>query len=249
MATIYETARLDLPPFKLDKEAIAKRLRVPEGSKKRDELWEMIDTIENLAKPAVYFRRIEPDLSAEEHVGMGDEVIASPSLRKALHKLALPLQDGSKSVFAFAATCGQEATDWGAEREYGLPVFWAQTILEEGMLQLMAELEAEMGKLHDSHISTIEPGIPVDWPLSEQTSIFQILGGDSEDFGIRLNDQSLMLPFRYLAGIAYFSKKLMPQCGFCHFTDCNKQRGGCWRLQALKRRAAATGHEMGEETL
>lgn len=238
MANAYDTCIIDLGPLKLDREAIAKRLRVAEGSRKREELWEMIDTIEKLAKPAVHYRRVEPDFSPDSGVRFGEKHVSSNSVRNVLQDKALAHDDGSKSVFAFAATCGQEATDWGAEREYGLPVFWAQTILEEGMLQILRELENEMSKVHQSKISLVEPGVPEDWPLNEQTDVFEILGGDSEKFGIRLNEQSLMLPFKYLAGFAYFSKNLLPQCGFCHFTDCNKQRGGCWRLQAIKRREA-----------
>lgn len=243
-----QTQTLNLPPLKLNRAAIAKRLRVPETSGKHAELMKMIDTIEEKASPAVFFRRIDPEFAPDESaVTLCGEAICSPSLHKVLSKKAQPAADGSRPVFAFAATCGQEATDWGNAQEYGLPVFWAQTILEEGMLMLMAELENELKKMGDNVISTIEPGIPTDWPLDQQTTVFQILGGDSESFGIRLNDQSLMLPFRYLAGIAFFSKKLLPQCGFCHFTDCNKQRGGCWRLQAIKRRSAETGQEVAEE--
>ena len=232
--------------MKLDREAIAKRLRVPEGSKKRDELWEMIETIESLSKPAVYFRQFQPGLEEEESVKLGEEKIESPTLNKLLKSKAHGLQDGTPAVFAFAATCGQEASDWGNAREFGLPIFWAQTILEEGMLQLMTHFEKELKQLNDMPISTIEPGIPEDWPLHRQETVFQLLGGKSEDFGIKLNDQSLMLPFKYLAGLAYFSKKLLPQCGVCHFTDCNKQRGGCWRLQAIKRKASESGQELSE---
>lgn len=105
----------------------------------------------------------------------------------------------------------------------------------------MAELETALSQTLDSHISVIEPGIPADWPLDGQNGVFALLGGNSEDFGIRINDQSLMLPFRYLAGLAFFSTKPLPQCGFCHFTDCNKQAGGCWRLQAIMRRSHETG--------
>lgn len=240
------TRTLEMPPLKLDREAIAKRLRVPEGSRKRDELWEMIDTIESMAKPAVYFRQFHPDLEEEGTVALGEEKIESPKLHKLLKSKAQSHDEGKPAVFAFAATCGQEASDWGNAREFGLPIFWAQTILEEGMLQLMSHFEKELKQLADMPISTIEPGIPEDWPLDKQETVFQLLGGSSEDFGIKLNDQSLMLPFKYLAGLAYFSKKLLPQCGVCHFTDCNKQRGGCWRLQAIKRKAAETGQDLAE---
>lgn len=234
-----DTYRLDLPPIKLDREALAKRLRVPESSKKREELWSMIDTIEELAKPAVHFRHLEPNCG-EEGVTLGDVTIPSKSLGKVLGG-GLTREDGKPAAAAFVATWGQEATDWGNSRDFGLPIFWAQTILEEAMLLLMAELEKELRKTMNTAISTIEPGIPEDWPLANQTHIFDILGGEPEHFGITLNDQSLMLPFRYLAGIAYYTPKVRPQCGVCHFTDCNKQRGGCWRLQAIKRKAAETG--------
>ncbi|MBD5553641.1 MAG: hypothetical protein HDQ44_04815 [Desulfovibrio sp.] len=241
------TIAIELPPLKLDREAIAKRLRVPATSRKREELWEMIDTIEQKAKPAVYFRQFTPVFNDDGTVSLAETRIESAGIAKMLGKKGQPLADGAPTVFAFAATCGQEASDWGNEREMGLPVFWAQTILEEGMLLLQAELERELKKIGDNEVSYLEPGIPEDWPLDKQETVFELLGGNSETFGIRLNNQSLMLPFRYLAGLAYFTKKLLPQCGICHFTDCNKQRGGCWRLQAIKRKGAETGREV-EET-
>ncbi len=235
--TDMQTRTLELPPFAIPRDVLAEKLRVANSERKREELNAMIDTVESLARPAVYCRRLEPVFEGEEAVVLGGHRVASPTLNKVLRK-ALPLNDGSSAVFAFAATCGQEATDWGAAQEFGLPTFWAQTILEHGMYELTAGLEAELGKLCDNAaISTIEPGIPADWPLSAQIGLFEILGGASEDFGIRINDQSLMLPFRYLAGICFFTKRILPSCSYCHFTDCNRKRGGCWRLQALKRRA------------
>lgn len=241
-----QTVIIDLPPLKLNREAIAKRLRVPETSRKREELWQMIDTIEQKAKPAVYFREFTPVYHDDSTLHLDDEKIESSKIVKMLSKKAQIKSDGTPAVFAFAATCGQDATDWGNAQEMGLPVFWAQTILEEGMLMLQASLEAELKKLGNDEISYLEPGIPEDWPLDKQEVVFQLLGGTSEDFGIKLNDQSLMLPFRYLAGLAYFSKKLLPQCAICHFTDCNKQRGGCWRLQAIRRKGSETGKEVDE---
>ncbi len=236
MTTDAQTQILELPPFVLPRDALAEKLRVASSPRKCEELFAMIDKVESLARPVVYCRRLEPVFEGEEAVVLGGHRIPSATMNKVFRK-ALPLADGSNAVFAFAATCGQEATDWGAAQEFGLPTFWAQTILEHGMYFLIAQLEKELGKFSDAAVSTIEPGIPTDWPLSAQTGLFEILGGTSEDFGIRLNDQSLMLPFRYLAGICFFTKRILPSCTYCHFVDCNRKRGGCWRLQALKRRA------------
>lgn len=248
MSNESSTRSIKLPPLKLNREAIAKRLRVPESSRKRDELWEMIDTIEAKSAPAVHIKRLEPVFEGDDGVVLDGERIASKSLNKVLKNRAQS-PDGKPVAFAFAATCGQEASDWGNAREYGLPVFWAQTILEEGMLTLLDLLESELKKTGDFSVSVVEPGVPADWPLEKQDTVFRLLGGTFEDFGITPNEQSLMLPFRYVAGIAYFSNKILPQCGICHFTDCNKQRGGCWRLQAIRRKASATGREVDESNV
>lgn len=242
----FETISISLPKLALDREAIAKRLRVPENSRKRDELWEMIDTIESMSAPAIHLRRLEPVFEGDEGFLLGNEKIASKSLGMVLRKRAKLPADGKPAVFAFAATCGQDASDWGNAREFGLPVFWAQTILEEGMLMLLDRLENELRAHGNYAVSHLEPGVPEDWPLDKQDAVFKLLGGTSEDFGIKPNDQSLMLPFRYVAGLAYFTDKILPQCGICHFSDCNKQRGGCWRLQAIKRKAAESGRDVDE---
>lgn len=234
-----ETRSIRLPSLRLDREAIAKRLRVPDNSRKREELNEMIDTIESLAAPALHIRAVEPGLDEEGSVILAGERVESEKLRRLLQKKARKPEE-KPVVYAFAATYGQEASDWGNSREYGLPVFWAQTILEEGMLMLLDLLETELKKDGDFEVSVIEPGVPEDWPLTQQDSVFRVLGGSFQDFGITPNEQSLMLPFRYVAGLAYFSDSILPQCGVCHFTDCNKQRGGCWRLQAIKRKSAAS---------
>lgn len=245
MADDSTTRSIKLPPLKLDREAIAKRLRVPEYSRKRDELWEMIDMIESLSAPALHIRKLTPELQDENHVGLGEEKVPSAMMNRLLRNKAQK-PAGEHVAYAFAATCGQEASDWGNAREFGLPVFWAQTILEEGMLTLLDLLESELKKEGDFAVSVIEPGVPEDWPLDRQDIVFRLLGGTSQDFGITPNEQSLMLPFKYVAGIAYHSNKIVPQCGICHFTDCNKQRGGCWRLQAIKRKAASTGRDVDE---
>lgn len=239
------TISIKLPSLKLDREAIAKRLRVPENSRKREELWEMIDTIEAKSAPAVHIRKLKPGLEDSAKVVFDDEHIESKKLHKVLSERAKS-PDGEPVAYAFAATCGQEACDWGNARDFGLPVFWAQTILEEGMLHLLDILENELKKHGDFAMSVVEPGVPEDWPLANQDVVFKLLGGSFEDFGITPNDQSLMLPFRYVAGIAYHSDKIRPQCGICHFTDCNKQRGGCWRLQAIRRKSTQSNKEVDE---
>lgn len=237
MSNETKTRSIKLPSLELDREAIAKRLRVPENSRKREELNEMIDAIESRSAPALHIRTIEPSLDEEGCVVLDGERVESEKLRNLLLKKAR--NPGDKPVvYAFAATCGQEASDWGNAREFGLPVFWAQTILEEGMLMLLDLLDKELKKDGDFAVSVIEPGVPEDWPIEKQDVIFRVLGGTFQDFGITPNEQSLMLPFRYVAGLAYFSDSILPQCGVCHFTDCNKQRGGCWRLQAIKRKGA-----------
>lgn len=235
MSGCYETISIKLPKLELNREAIAKGLRVPENSRKRDELWEMIDTIEAKSSPAIHICQLEPVFEGDDCVILDNEKIESKSLNKVLKNRAQK-PDGKPVAFAFAATCGQEACDWGNSREYGLPVFWAQTILEEGMLILLDLLESELKKHGDFAVSVVEPGVPADWPLEKQDTVFRLLGGTSRDFGIEPNAQSLMLPFRYVAGMAYFSNKILPQCDICHFVDCNKQRGGCWRLRAIKRK-------------
>lgn len=236
MTVDAHTTTLKLPPLVLPREALAARLRVANSARKRDDLFAMIDTVESLARPAAYYRRVRPAFEGEDVVVLDGQRIQSPTLRKVLAG-ALPLADGSEAVFPFAATCGQELTDWGSSQELGLRTYWAQVILEQAIQMVTRSLENELHTLRgDAELSTIEPGIPADWLLDRQGELFQVLGGKAEDFDIRLNEQSLMLPFHYLAGIYFFTKQILMPCGYCHFVDCDRQRGGCWRFQALKNR-------------
>jgi len=234
MAIHPQTIELELPKLELPRDALAARLRVTKPNK-RAELEAMIDTVESLARPAAFYRRIEPVFEGEDIVVLDGHRIQSATLNKVLSKSLLQT-DGSHAVFPFAATSGQELTDWGASQELGLKTFWSQVILETSIQIITGHMEKEIGKLSEFEVSSIEPGIPADWLLDRQVELFEVLGGTSEDFGIRLNNQSLMLPFHYLAGVYYFSKTIQLPCPYCHFVDCDKTRGGCWRFQALKNR-------------
>lgn len=79
-----KTISIKLPKLDLDREAIAKRLRVPENSGKSNRLCEMIEAIENMSEPAIHFRRLEPIFMGDNIIVFDDEKIESESLNKKL---------------------------------------------------------------------------------------------------------------------------------------------------------------------
>ncbi len=213
------------------REELARRLRVAGHARREAELFALIDDAEPIARPKALCLRLEPRIEGGS-VAFGPHRTQSGTLARTLEK-ALLWEGGSGSAFPFLATCGRELEHWASLQPTGLRAYWAQILLDMALQFAVRELENRLRTAFPGELSRIEPGIPADWPITEQETLFHILEGGADTLGVTLNDFCVMQPLKSLSGIFFFTERLLSPCTYCLFR-CDKRQGHtCWRYDAL----------------
>lgn len=226
-----EILHVELPAITFPKEALARRLRVSGHARREAELFALIDDAEPIARPKALCLRLEPCTEGDT-VAFGTHRMQSRTLAHTLEK-ALRWEGGSGSAFPFLATCGRELEHWAAIQPAGLRAYWAQILLDMALQFAVRELEHRLRAAFPGALSRIEPGIPADWPITEQGTLFHILEGGADALGITLNELCVMQPLNSLSGIFFFTERLLSPCAYCLFR-CDKRQGHtCWRYDDL----------------
>ncbi|MGE5222062.1 MAG: vitamin B12 dependent-methionine synthase activation domain-containing protein, partial [Omnitrophica WOR_2 bacterium] len=73
-------------------------------------------------------------------------------------------------------------------------------------------------------LAAMNPGSLEDWPLSEQNSLFALLGDVTETTGVRLTDSMLMQPTKSVSGIYFTSAEGFASCQLCPRQACPNRR-------------------------
>ena len=135
--------------------------------------------------------------------------------------------EGVHRVFANVCTCGTEVDDWShTEKDYFVS-FWLDIIKERILLDARNFLSAYLKKKYGiDTLSSINPGSGnVDtWPIIQQQQLFSLIGGVTEDTGVRLTESCLMLPTKSTSGLHYGSDKEFINCSLCERKNCPRRR-------------------------
>ncbi len=73
-------------------------------------------------------------------------------------------------------------------------------------------------------LSQMNPGSLADWPLSEQTSLFSLLGDPQSTIGVSLLPSMLMTPTKSVSGIWFPLAESFESCQLCPMPDCPGRR-------------------------
>jgi len=135
--------------------------------------------------------------------------------------------EGVHRVFAYVCTCGAEVDDWShAEKDYVVS-FWLDIIKERILMDARTFLRDFIKtKYGINTLSAINPGSGnVDtWPITQQHQLFPLIGGVTEDTGVRLTESCLMLPTKSTSGLLYGSDKEFINCSLCERKNCHRRR-------------------------
>jgi hypothetical protein len=66
----------------------------------------------------------------------------------------------------------------------------------------------------------MNPGSLDDWPLSEQITLFQLLGNPLEAIGVDLTESMLMIPNQSVSGIRFETEENFTSCQLCPREIC-----------------------------
>ncbi len=128
-------------------------------------------------------------------------------------------------VFPFVATCGVELEEWSASFTSVLEKFWAEAI--KGMA-LGASMLALVEHIRDQHrpgdLSMMNPGSIASWPLSENRTLFSVLGSPEDSIGVELMDSFFMKPGMSASGIWFPADHHFENCMLCPMQNCPGRR-------------------------
>ena len=140
--------------------------------------------------------------------------------------LAANLKDVHR-VFAYVCTCGTEVDDWShSEKDYVVSL-WLDMIKEMFLRDAIDFFVEFMGKSYKfEKMSTINPGSGnvENWDITQQHTLFAMIGDVKEEIGVRLTDTSLMHPIKSTSGLLYPSETGYVNCILCTRENCPSRR-------------------------
>jgi hypothetical protein len=207
---------LDSIPFHPDEAHVVERLG-PGAAGAEAELQSLILEASRIARPKAVYRPCDV-----ERIDGDSVVIEGVHFESRL--LCMNLKD-ARRVFPYVATCGRELAEWAGGMHDPLSRYWADGISE---LALAAARERLMSVLRAAHglarSSAMNPGSLPEWPLSEQGSLFRLIGDVDLLVGVTLTESFLMLPVKSVSGIMFPLEVDFENCMLCPRDTCTGRR-------------------------
>jgi len=203
-------------PFQINLEDLFKKMRVKENSLQGEKLSSMVAEAQRVGRPKAFSREAYVESKGDDHVVIDGTLMKSRVLRVNL--------DLVYRVFPYVATCGLELEDWS--KSYGdiLEKYYADVIKENALRLTFRRLQQVLAEKVALKLSRMNPGSLPDWPLSEQRSLFAILGDGPRSIGVRLTDSFLMMPIKSVSGIYFPSEVSWENCQMCPRDQCPGRR-------------------------
>lgn len=124
-------------------------------------------------------------------------------------------------VFPFVVTCGRElehipGVDGDPLREY-----WLNHLRILALRAASARVKEHIGSTYQpGKMSSMSPGSLQDWPITQQTQLFALLGDVESAIGVTLTDSFLMLPMKSVSGMYFPTETSFYSCSLCPRKDC-----------------------------
>ena len=200
-------------PVSLDPGEIATRLRFDPARARFEDLDDLVALAQGLIKLRAVHQVGFVGAKKERTVEVAGVEFESPILRKNL--------ETTNKVFPYIITVGPELERVAAAQGDLLRQYYLEEIanisLEKAAGWLAARLEEQQGL---GSLSSMSPGSLEDWPLTEQTKLFSILGDTEKAVGVRLTESLLMVPRKSISGILFPSEEGFVACQLCGRERC-----------------------------
>ncbi len=204
-------------PVTLPVQELQGRLRIREGSDQAAELQQMIREAEAIGRPRAVCGVAYIDAREGDHLVMD-------GVRFSSHILAVNLEPVNR-VFPYVATCGTELDAWAARFHDVLYRYWSEAIREAAMRLAFSAVEDHLRDTYGvGETARMNPGSLEDWPIQQQSQLFQLLGNPEESIGVRLTESYLMLPTKSVSGIRFTSASTWENCMLCPRPVCPNRR-------------------------
>ena len=210
---------LDAISFASDFETLVKQVRAKKGTPYYDDLLALWNHAQEIAKPKVLFKPAFVESPGDEHVFLDGIQLKSRLLRDNLKD--------SHRVFPFVGTCGTELNNWAKSCKDMMHSFFAETIKQAALTSAIQHLDSHIRDFFSTgDISIMTPGSLEDWPISQQSPLFEILGDVEGTIGVQLMESLMMSPVQSVSGIVFPTKIHFESCRLCPRKNCPGRRAG-----------------------
>jgi hypothetical protein len=195
------------------------RIHTPQEKRFRD----MLAEAKIIARPKAQYRVTEIQKYSNGSIFLEGISIGSRVLQEYLQR--------ANVAFAFVATCGTELANWSTSVSGLLHQYWAETIMEMALSNARLALKRHIAENIAPKTASMQPGVVKDWPLTEQKSLFNILGDTIETVGVELTADCMMIPIKTVSGIGFPTAEHIKSCSLCSYNNChNRKNNFCHNL-------------------
>jgi hypothetical protein len=200
-------------PVELNLDRICSELHVSPGGEDGRDLADLIERVAPVVNPKAIY-----DICYVEDRTAGTVTINGVTFTSRVLRVNL---DQVHRVFPFVVTCGRElehvpGVDGDPLREYWLDHLRIAALRAAGE-RVRAHIEATF---QPGRTSSMSPGSLADWPITQQTQLFALLGDVEGAIGVRLTDSFLMLPMKSVSGMHFPTEISFHSCSLCPRKDC-----------------------------
>ncbi len=214
-----ETFLLQDVAIQLELDTVLKILRMPHPSEEdRADIAAMLRTAEAVANPKALYGPALLTQKDKDSVTVEGIRLCSPLIRENLDK--------TSRIVPFVATCGTELENWSAGFDDPLTLYWADGIKMAYLTEIRRCLSdvVRSAWFSGGDMSAMSPGSLAAWPLTEQRTLFSLLGEVTEKIGVRLTASCLMLPSKSISGFFFSAESHYENCQYCPLLTCPARR-------------------------
>ncbi len=208
---------IDQIPFELKAEALADSFRVDKNNSYFKTIVKFCDEAQKIARPKFIY-----NVSFIEE--RGDDFVVIEGVRFKSRVMSVNLSEVNR-VFPIIATCGRELDEWSKNFTDLLENYLADQIKEKALRVATNTGLSELKKKYQlGRTSYMSPGSLEDWPLTEQASLFALLGKGPSTIGVDLTDSFLMLPTKSVSRLLFATETDYQNCSLCPRETCPNRR-------------------------
>ncbi len=197
----------------LDPERVVRLLRLEKRGEGVEAARSLLAEAEGLFRPRAFYREAFIEAKTDESVTIDGRMFRSTILRQNL--------DRAFKVYPFLITVGPELEIHAAGLDDPLRRYYleclADAALEKAAENLRERIVRESGF---AILSSMSPGSLENWPITEQISLFALLGEGPAEIGVRLSDSLMMIPRKSISGLFFPSEETFVSCQLCSRAKC-----------------------------
>lgn len=208
---------LDEINFDSDLEELAQKVKLPSGERIPEKIRDMLNEAKSVARPKALWSERIIEIGGKDLVRIGDVTLNSRVLKVNL--------EGMTKIFPYAATCGKELENWTSKYEDSMVRYWINAMKELALKAATKRLNSSFqSRLPFEKMATMSPGRVEDWPIEEQTKLFEILDEPKKKIGVSLTPEHLMIPPKSVSGIRFPTKVNFESCQLCPRDNCDQRK-------------------------